>query len=264
MPDDAPVTMATRPASWGSGIEHGVEARLHAGERHDRPAKRVAHEPLLRGRLHERRDGLLGVAPVLLLGLDVDLVELERLVRDVVLSERLQDHRGAVRAPGYLHLHPETEGAEAFFEGGPAECAQHAGGSDRRREREMRPRLGFVDAEPREELHVEVAVITLGEEAELAGKVAGDQPRAVALDGGGWVREPGSERRDARLHEVVHLFRPAAELCGGELPHQKRRVEATDGRVSPFEVDTLIEELPWGWQLRCSAHGSLLSAASRR
>src|SRR5512139_472447 len=121
MPDDAPVTIATRPASCGSAIEDGVEAELHARQCDDRPAKRMAHQRLLRGGLYEGRDRLLGIVAVLLFGLDVDAVELERLLRNVVVRERLENHGGAVRAAGHLHLHAEPEGAQALLERRAAE-----------------------------------------------------------------------------------------------------------------------------------------------
>src|SRR5262245_14626274 len=107
----------------------------------------------------------------------------------------------------------------------------------------MRARFLFADAEAAQELHVEIAVIGLREEAELTRQIARDQPRAVALDRGGRVRQPGGERRNPGLDEVIHVFGPGAELCRRELAHEECRVEATNRTVAPLELDALVDEL---------------------
>src|SRR5688572_4821411 len=254
MPDEAPVTTATRPASRGSGIEDRVEPGLHAGDRDHRPAEGVAHERLLLARLHERGDGALGVVAVLVLRLHVDAVELERLRRNVVSLERLQDHRGPVRAAGDLHLETEPERAEPLFEGRAAERTEHGGATDRRGEWQVSAGLVLVDAEAAQELHVEVTMVRFGEKAELARQIPGDEPRAVAFDRSGGVREPGGERRDAGLHEVIHLLRPCGELLGPELAREESGIEPPDGAARPLELDAFVEELLHGHERRERAH----------
>src|SRR5207247_1930657 len=124
---------AARAPIWTSA-EEGVEPRLHPLVREHRPLERAPHERLLLTRAREGREGGLGVAAVLLLGLDVDEVELHRVTRDGVVAERLDDHLGAVRTAGHLELHAEAEGAEALLEGGAAEVPDGRGRADGRGE----------------------------------------------------------------------------------------------------------------------------------
>src|SRR5207244_10534667 len=183
----------SRAPAMAASAQEGVEPRLHPLVREHRPLERAPHERLLLARAREGREGGLGVAAVLPLGLDVDEVELHRLARDVVVTERLHDHLGAVRTAGHLELDAEAEGAEALLEGGAAEVPDGRGRADGRGQGEMVPRVRLRDAEAGQELEIEVAVVGLAEEAHLAGQVAGDQARGVALDEGGRVRQPGRQ-----------------------------------------------------------------------
>src|SRR5262249_46623110 len=104
------------------------------------------HCLLLRG-LHERLQRALRVLAVLLLGLDVDVVELQRLLGDALPLEALVDQRGAVRPPGNLELETEPEAAESLLEGRAPERAEPAGGADRGCQRVGLRRVGLGDAQ---------------------------------------------------------------------------------------------------------------------
>src|SRR5206468_8767202 len=124
-----------------------------------RPLEGAADERLLLAGLRERDQGRLGVATVLLLGRDVDEVELHRVLRDAVAPEGLGDHLRTVRPARNLELDTETEGAEPLLEGRAAEVAEHGGGADRRGERQVILRLALVDVERGKEPEDIVAVI---------------------------------------------------------------------------------------------------------
>src|SRR5262249_54035000 len=112
----------------------------------------MSHERLLLRGLDEGRQRAFCVVAVLLLGLDVDAVELEGPLRDPLTSEAVVDQRGAVRTPRDLELEAEPEAAEPFLERRPAEGAEHAGGADGRRQREMLLRIGLGDAQATQEV----------------------------------------------------------------------------------------------------------------
>src|SRR4029077_5063301 len=101
---------------------------------------------------------------------------------DAVAAECARDHLGAALPAGYLELDSEAEGAEALLERRAAEPAEHRGGADRRRQRQMVLRLGLVDPERGEEAKVEVAMIRLAHESQLAGQVARHEARRLALE----------------------------------------------------------------------------------
>src|SRR6185436_19372061 len=82
------ISRSTTAARIGRGsAEVGVEAALHALGGEHGPAEGVADQRLLLVRLDEGSQRALGVVAVLLLGLHVDLVELECLLGDVVVAE---------------------------------------------------------------------------------------------------------------------------------------------------------------------------------
>ena len=109
----------------------------HPGVREHAPAERAPDARLLLGGASEPLDRGHGVLAVLLLGLDVDGVELERpVVEVVVLPESVVDHVRTRRTAGHLHLDRQPEGAEALLERRAAEVAHRRGGAERRRERQ--------------------------------------------------------------------------------------------------------------------------------
>src|SRR5436853_3146743 len=132
------------PEAFALSREIRVEAGLHAVRRAHGPLECAPDERLLLARGGEAGQSGFGVLAVLLLRLDVDEEELHRVPRDPVAAERARDHFCAARSAGHLELDPEPEGAEALLERRAAEPAEHRGGADRRREREMVLRLGLV------------------------------------------------------------------------------------------------------------------------
>src|SRR5207249_5442176 len=254
-------TSVSRSPAMATSAQEGVEPRLHPLVREHRPLERAADERLLLARARKGLESGLGVAAVLLLGLDVDEVELHRVARDVVVAERLHDHLGAVRTAGHLQLDAETEGPETLLEGRAAEVPDGRGRADGRGQGEMVSRLRLVDAEPRQEFEIEIAVVGLAQEAHLAGQVGGDQACGVALDDGGRVGQPGRQRGDGGLDVVVHVLRPQAELLGRELALEEYREEAALHRMGLLEGEAFVQELaraegPVGDE----RHGSLSSA----
>src|SRR5439155_1121781 len=133
------------------------------------------------------------------------------------------------------------EGVEALLEGGAAEVPDGRGGADGRGEREMVPRLRLRDVQAGQELEVQVAVVGLAQEAHLAGQVAGDQARGVALDDGRRVRQPGRQRGDGGLDVMIHVLRPQAELLGRELALEEDGEEAALDRMGLLEGEALVQ-----------------------
>src|SRR5262249_35260537 len=152
--------------------------------------------------------------------------------------------------------------AEPLLERRPAEGAEHAGRPDGRGERQMLLGVGLSHADAFEELQVEVAVVRFAEEAELTRQVARDEARAVALHHRRRMRQPGGERRDAWLDEVVHVLRPQHEEVPRQVTARQRREESARSRLGALEGEALLEKLRGAEQL--SGHGPTSSAGSAR
>src|SRR5262249_11254386 len=71
----------------------------------------------------------------------------------------------------------------------------------------------------------------------------------VPLDDGRGVRQPGGERRNAWLNEVVHVLRPEDEQLAGQLPADERREEVARARLGALERDAVVQELTGGLEL---------------
>lgn len=211
------------------------------------PAERAADAHLLLRRAGEPLDRGHGVLPVLVLGLDVDRVELERpIVETVVRGERAVNHVGADGATGYLHLDREPERAEALLEGRPAEEPHGRGRTERRRERQGRLDLRDRDPEPIQELLVQVDVRRLADVPKLAGQIAGDGAEDGAVRNDRREGEPGRDVRRGRRGILVRVLRPPPQLRRGALAGDEPLHEAAARSVILLEGPAFLDELPRG------------------
>src|SRR5262249_19180881 len=103
--DEGRIPPSCRPSLPTSPIEQPVVSVGHPGGRQAAPAECAPHARLLLGCASEPLDRRHRILAVLLLGLDVDGVELERpIIERVVLPERVVDHVRPHGTPRHLHL----------------------------------------------------------------------------------------------------------------------------------------------------------------